>query len=112
MTIALDDPELAQKWCKLGTPPGLDKTLSELTDVSACYDTNWGVTPDAIDIEKIPDIKVDQDLADALTTERFLTVAGQKADQNITGSPMPFQTSTRLIETKAQDAGPGPDEEF
>ena len=54
---------------------------------------------------------MDQDLADALALERFLTVAGQKADQSITGSPMPFQTNTRLIEKKAQDAGPGPDED-
>ena len=68
---------------KHGPPPGLDKTLSELADVTACYDTNWGATSDAIDVAKIPDIKVDQDLADALATERYLKVAGQKADQNI-----------------------------
>ncbi len=64
-----------------------------------------GSNPDAIEVDAIPDIEVDQELADALTRERFLKVTGLKADQNVIASPMPFQTNSRLIE-KAQDAGP------
>ena len=71
-----------------------------------------GATPDAIDVEKIPDIKVDQDLADILAKRRFMKAVGQKAGQSVTGSPMPYQTNARLVEKKAQDAGPDSDDEF
>ena len=41
-----------------------------------------------------------------------MKAVGQKAGQSVTGSPMPYQTNTRLVEKKAQDAGPDSDDEF